>query len=69
MRFYTQQHRFYWGIDLHARTLAVCILDHAGLLVCQQTIAGDTKRSNGRSGCWQNAGGRRDIQERRESTN
>ena len=20
MRFYTQQHRFYWGIDLHARS-------------------------------------------------
>jgi transposase len=39
VRFYTQQHRFYCGIDLHARTLAVCILDQAGLIVCQQTIA------------------------------
>ena len=26
MRFYNQQHRFYCGVDLHARTLAVCIL-------------------------------------------
>jgi hypothetical protein len=30
MRFYNQQHRFYCGIDLHARTLAVCILDADG---------------------------------------
>jgi transposase len=28
MRFYTTQHRFYCGIDLHARTMRVCILDH-----------------------------------------
>ncbi len=27
-RSYTQQHRFYAGIDLHARTLHVCVLDH-----------------------------------------
>jgi transposase len=30
MRFYTQQHPFYYGIDLHARTMYVCILDQAG---------------------------------------
>jgi transposase len=28
MRFYTKQHRFYCGIDLHARLLAICIVDH-----------------------------------------
>jgi transposase len=27
MRFYTTQHPFYCGIDLHARTMYVCILD------------------------------------------
>jgi hypothetical protein len=27
MRFYTGQHRFHCGIDLHAHTMAVCILD------------------------------------------
>jgi hypothetical protein len=26
MRFYTKQHPFYCGIDLHARSLDVCIL-------------------------------------------
>ncbi len=30
MRFGTQQHRFYCGIDLHARTLAVQLLDADG---------------------------------------
>lgn len=28
MRFYTKQHQFYCGIDVHARTMYVCILDH-----------------------------------------
>jgi hypothetical protein len=27
MRFYTSQHRYYCGIDLHARTMYLCILD------------------------------------------
>jgi transposase len=30
MRFYTNQHRFYAGIDLHARTLALHLLDADG---------------------------------------
>jgi hypothetical protein len=30
MRFYNAQHKFYCGIDLHARTMYVCILDHHG---------------------------------------
>ena len=30
MRFYTKQHPFSCGIDLHARTMYVCILDQAG---------------------------------------
>jgi transposase len=30
MRFYTQQHQHYCGIDLHARTMYVCILNQAG---------------------------------------
>ena len=27
MRFYNQHHRFYCGVDLHARTMYLCILD------------------------------------------
>ena len=30
MRFDNQQHRFYCGVDLHARTLSLHILDAAG---------------------------------------
>jgi transposase len=30
MRFYKQQHQFYCGVDLHARSLYVCLLDHNG---------------------------------------
>jgi len=39
MRFYTGQHRFYCGIDLHARTMHVCILDHDGHVVYDQNLA------------------------------
>jgi transposase len=38
MRFYNQQHRFYGGVDLHARTLSLCILDSAGAIVLHQTL-------------------------------
>ena len=27
MRFYTNQHKYYCGVDLHARKIYVCILD------------------------------------------
>ena len=30
MRFYTQQHRYFCGVDLHARSMYVCVLDQAG---------------------------------------
>ena len=30
MNFYTKQHKFYCGIDLHARSMYVCILDSKG---------------------------------------
>jgi transposase len=30
MKFYHKQHRYYCGIDLHARTMYVCILDEEG---------------------------------------
>jgi transposase len=30
MRFYTKQHKFYCGIDLHAKKMYLCILDEAG---------------------------------------
>ena len=38
MRFYSQQHRFYAGLDLHARTIALCILDEHGHIVREANI-------------------------------
>jgi hypothetical protein len=35
MRFYNQPHRFYCGVDLHARRMYLCILDHGGAIVLQ----------------------------------
>jgi hypothetical protein len=39
MRLYNQQHRSYCGVDLHARTLSVCILGTDGTAVYHDTIA------------------------------
>ena len=33
MRFYTKQHPFYCGIDLHARSMYVCLVSHDGDIV------------------------------------
>lgn len=30
MRFYNHQHQFYCGIDLHANSMHVCVVDHSG---------------------------------------
>ena len=38
MNFYTQQHRYYCGIDLHARSMYVCILDTAGSVVVHKDV-------------------------------
>jgi transposase len=38
MRCYTGQHRFYAGVDLHARSLYVHILDHAGKTVFEKDL-------------------------------
>jgi hypothetical protein len=39
MRFYTRQHQHYCGIDLHARTMYVCILDAAGNVLVHKDMA------------------------------
>ena len=43
MRFYTGNHPFYCGIDLHARTMHVCILDQDGEIVVDRGIATNPK--------------------------
>jgi transposase len=39
MRFYEGQHRFHCGIDLHARSMHVCVVDHAGNTVFDRNLA------------------------------
>jgi len=41
MRFYNQQHKYYCGIDLHARKMYVCILDQKGKTHVHQNIKTD----------------------------
>ena len=41
MKFYTQMHKHYCGIDLHARCLYVCILDQDGNILVHRNIKAD----------------------------
>jgi transposase len=38
MRFYTNQHPFYCGIDLHARSMYVCVLKHDGEILLHRNM-------------------------------
>ena len=38
MRFYQQQHAFYCGVDLHARTMHVCVVDADGQTLVHRNI-------------------------------
>src|SRR5262249_29788370 len=38
MNFYTQQHKHYCGIDLHARAMYVCILDQSGTKLVHENL-------------------------------
>jgi len=38
MHFYTKQHQFYCGIDLHARSMYVCILSHDGEMLVHRNM-------------------------------
>ena len=44
MRFYTGQHQHYCGIDLHARTLYLCILDAEGNVLLHKNLPCDRTR-------------------------
>src|SRR5712664_4582001 len=42
MRFYTKQHKFYCGIDLHARTMYLCILNQDGEILMHRNMPAGT---------------------------
>src|SRR3990172_349718 len=41
MRFYTRQHKHSCGIDLHARTMYLCVLDPTGAVLLHRNIPCD----------------------------
>ena len=41
MRFYTNQHKYYCGIDLHSTQMYLCILDQEGKIVLHKNIKTD----------------------------
>jgi hypothetical protein len=44
MRFYSGQHRSYCGVDLHTRTLSLCVLDSSGTIVSEATLPPEPER-------------------------
>ncbi len=43
MKFYTKQHKFYCGVDLHAKTLYLCIINKEGIIVKHRNICANTE--------------------------
>jgi transposase len=43
MRFYTKQHKFYCGIDLHTNKMFLCILDETGEIRLHRNIETNRK--------------------------
>jgi transposase len=41
MKFYTGHHKFYCGVDLHARTMFLCVLDERGYPLLEKNIETD----------------------------
>lgn len=44
MRFYTKQHQYYCGIDLHARAMYVCIMDQDGNVLIHRNLPAKQER-------------------------
>jgi transposase len=38
MRFYTKRHEYYCGVDLHARSLYICVLDREGEILVHKNL-------------------------------
>ncbi len=38
MRFYNRQHRYYCGIDLHVKTMYICVLDGTGQVLVHRNV-------------------------------
>ena len=38
MRFYKQQHQFYCGVDLHAKTMHICLVNQADEVLVHRSL-------------------------------
>ncbi len=56
MRFYTKQHLYYCGVDSHARSMFICIIDNRGDTFAHKNIPANRDRF-----CKANAPYREDI--------
>ena len=43
MRFYTQQHAYYCGVDLHTKMMYLCIMSHDGEILLHRNLKTDPK--------------------------
>jgi hypothetical protein len=46
MRFYTRTHRNYCGVDLHARSMYVCVMNQEGEVLLHRNLACDAALSS-----------------------
>jgi len=44
MNFYTKEHLFYCGVDLHTRSMYICVLDQSGQILLHRNLAADPQR-------------------------
>jgi transposase len=44
MKFYSQSHKHYCGVDLHTRSMYLCVQDHAGKKLLHQNYPADPQR-------------------------
>jgi len=44
MNFYTKEHLFYCGVDLHTRSMYICVLDQVGQVLLHRNLPADPQR-------------------------
>ena len=44
MKFYSQSHKHYCGVDLHTRSMYLCVQDHAGKKLLHHNYPADPQR-------------------------
>jgi hypothetical protein len=58
MRFYNHQHQYYCGIDLHVKTMYVCILDATGQVLVHRNVVQEFASYARLVKCQKQSGGR-----------